>query len=404
MHWTEKLSLFSLAMMLMLIPLDAGASYIFICLWIFSIVLKNTILRRWSFFGWHQDKNYNYGKNSYLLIPMMVYWCLYLLSMLWTTDKETGWAEVWRLAWFVAVPLTCLCTDFREITRMHLRKIFWLYVLLMSVLFLLMLVINMVIEPGHTFLWLKTGVEFYYLHHSYMAVYILAGLAFLYSECVSPEKPSAGKIVLIAVCACCLFLFLLLINSRTGSLGCGLLLLMCMAHLCFIRKNYRAFLIVLLSFFVMEGALHFILPENFQRLSETTEKLAQGDTSDARLYIMESAWTVVKEHPVLGVGVGDIKDSLVPFYGSEEDVYRPHNQYLETWMATGVSGLVTLVLMMMLPLYDAFKRRQYLAVAIIVIFAVSILFESMLERQMGVSFLCVMMILQNVNSQINSAS
>ena len=125
----------------------------------------------------------------------------------------------------------------------------------------------------------------------------------------------------------------------------------------------------------------------------TTEQVAQGDKSDARFAIMEKAWTVVKENPVLGVGVGDIEDALVPFYGTREDVYRPHNQYLETWMATGVFGVVTLLLMIFLPMCSALRCRCWLAVSVIIIFAVSILFESMLERQMGVSFFCVMMVL-----------
>lgn len=394
MHWTEKLSFFALALSLMVIPLDSGTSYVFTCLWIFSIVLKNTLLKRWSFFGWHQDKSYNYGKSAYLLIPMMAYFCLYLLSMIWTANKAVGWGEVWRLAWFVAIPLTCACTDFREVTKTHLRNILWLYVLFMSVLFLVVWAIVIMKDHGVailSFLDFLTGSTFYYIHHSYMAVYILAGLAFLYSECVSSEKPSAGKIVMIVLCACCLFLFLLFINSRTGSLGLGMLLLMCLSHLCFVRKKYRASVIALVTVLLLGCVVHFMLPDKYKRLLVTTEQVTQGDTSDVRFIIMENAWTVVKENPVLGVGVGDIKDSLIPFYGDLESVFRPHNQYLETWMATGVFGVVALLLMMFLPLYSAFRSRRWLVVSIIIIFAVSNLFESMLERQMGVSFFCVMM-------------
>lgn len=398
MHWTEKLSFYSMALMLMFIPLDAGTSYVFICLWMFSTVLKNTILKRWSFFGWHQDKNYKYGKSSYLLIPMMVYWGLYLLSMLWTEDKATGWLEVSSLAWFAAVPLTCLCTDFREVTKTRLRNIFWLYVIFMSLLFVLLLVMDQV-KPCQLISWLRSGYEFYYLHHSYMAVYIVAGLAFLYSECLFAESASVKKNLLVVLCACCLFPFLLLINSRTGSLGLVMLLVMCWVHLCFIRKKYRASFVMLLSVVLIGCVSYITLPEKFKRLSATTEQVAHGDKSDVRFAIMGNALTVVKENPVLGVGAGDIEDALTPFYGSRADVYRPHNQYLETWMATGVVGVVVLLLMMLVPMVNAFKRRRWLAVSIIIIFAVSILFESMLERQMGVSFFCVMMVLCVVDTQ-----
>ncbi len=402
MHWTEKLSLYTMALMLMFIPLDAGTSYVFICLWVLSTVLKNTFLKRWSFFGWHQDKSYDYGKSAYLLIPMIVYWCLYLLSMLWTADKATGWLEVSRLAWFAVVPLTCLCTDFREVTKKRLRNILWLYVIFMSVLFVVLLVVNQ-LKPGQLFLWLRGESEFYYLHHSYMAVYIVAGLAFLYSECVFAETASVKKNILIVLCTCCLFPFLLLVNSRTGTLGLVMLLVMCWAHLCFVRKKFRDSFIMLVSVALIGCVSYITLPERFKRLSTTTEQVAQGDTSDIRFVIMERAWMVVKENPVLGVGVGDIEDALTPLYESKENVFRPHNQYLETWMATGAFGMVTLLLMMFLPMFDAFRRRRWLAVSIIIIFAVSILFESMLERQMGVSFFCVMMVLFVVDAQCKAS-
>ena len=71
LHWTEKAELFNMAMMLLAIPFDSGVGLIFACLWIVSIVLKNTLLKRWSFFGWHQDKTYAYNKSYRLLIAMM---------------------------------------------------------------------------------------------------------------------------------------------------------------------------------------------------------------------------------------------------------------------------------------------------------------------------------------------
>jgi len=224
-------------------------------------------------------------------------------------------------------------------------------------------------------------------------VYIVVGLAFLYSECLFAESASVKKNILIVVCACCLFPFLLLINSRTGSLGLVLLLVMCWTHLSFVRKKYRASFVMLLSVVLIGCVSYITLPEKFKRLSATTEQVAHGDKSDVRFAIMERALTVVKENPVIGVGAGDIEDALTPFYGTREDVYRPHNQYLETWMATGVLGVLVLLLMMLVPMVNAVKRRRWLAVSIIIIFAVSILFESMLERQMGVSFFCVMMVL-----------
>ena len=98
LHWTEKAELYNMALMLLSIPFDSGVGLIFACLWILSMALKNTLLKRWSFFGWHQDKTYHYNKSYHILIPMMCLWVVYLLSLLWTENMVTGWGEVgqWR--------------------------------------------------------------------------------------------------------------------------------------------------------------------------------------------------------------------------------------------------------------------------------------------------------------------
>lgn len=408
LHWTEKFELLNLALMLIFIPTWAWVSFLFMSLWMFSVVLKNTILKRWSFFNWHQDKHYVYAKNTYMLIPMIVIWCIYLVGMLWTSNKQDGWKEVGHFVWLAGIALTCLCTDFREVKKIHLRKFFWLYVLLMSLLFIVLLPIYLLKMSGvvtPVFCEFLTGESmFYHIHHSYMAVYIIAGLAFLYSECVNSEKLNAKKIALIAVCAICLLLFLLFINSRTGTLSLIILLMMCWLHLCFVRKKYRASLIAVVALVAVGSVVFFTLPDNYRRLSTTTEQVAQGDNSDLRIGIFQNAWMVIKDNVVFGVGTGDVIDELTPYYGSREDVSRPHNQYLETWMAIGLPGLITLLLMFLLPMLYAYKRRCYLMVAIIAIFAISNLFESSLERQMGMSLFCVMMIYFVIDTALPLAS
>ena len=116
-HWTEKMEFFNLAAMLITVPIDSGTSLLFSVFWMLSVILKNTILKRWSFFGWHQDKNFQYGKSQYFLIPVLCYWFAYLLSLLWTENMTTGWGEIGELIWFLVLPLTCVCTDFRQFSE-----------------------------------------------------------------------------------------------------------------------------------------------------------------------------------------------------------------------------------------------------------------------------------------------
>jgi O-antigen ligase len=396
-HWTEKMGLVNLALMLLSIPFDSGVGLLFACLWIVSIVLKNTLLKRWSFFGWHQDKTYDYNKSYHILIPMMCLWGTYLLSLLWTENMVMGWGEVGQMVWILVLPLFFSCTDFREIRQKHLRTILWVNVLLMSVLFVVLLmrmIVQAAISAEYSFLWYMMNQDFYYIHHSYMALYILTGLAFLYVEMDTLRKENLPQIILWVLCVVCLVLFLLCINSRAGLLCLVVLLFLCWLHQTFVRKKYRFAIISLLALSFMVIVVHFSLPAHFRRLSSTVEQISNGDASDGRFLIMGNAWTVIKDNVVLGVGAGDRMDVLTPFYVTEEDpdatVYCPHNQILDTWMATGILGLLALLLTLFYPLAVAWRKRQLFMLLFLTVLILSLMFESMLERQMGVVFVAVM--------------
>ena len=392
-HWTEKMEFVNLAAMLIMIPINSGISLVFAVCWMLGVALKNTLLKRWSFFTWHQDKNYQGGRERYLLIPMMCYWFIYLLSMLWTANVEEGWIELGRSAWFLLFPLTCVCTDFRQFNRQCVQLMMWLFVLLMSLLFVMLLaivVIKACASSEHSFLWFMMNEEFYHIHHSYMALYLLSGLAFVYTECHKPLKDNVMHYLMCAASALCLILFLLCINSRAGLLCLIVMLIFCWIHQCFIRKKYRFAIGALAAVLLLVVAAHFALPSHFRRLSETVEQVAQGDKSDGRFKIMGNAWSVVKDNMLLGVGAGDRMDELVPYYGSMEDTYCPHNQFLDTWMTTGLLGLLALLAMLIIPWVMAWRKRLLFPFLFVILLGLSLMFESMLERQMGVVFVALM--------------
>ena len=407
LHWTEKAGLFSLAMMLFVIPIDTGVSLAFSCLWVLSVVLKNTLLKRWSFFKWHQDKAYVTKKCSILMLPMLFYWGFYLISLLWTENKAMGWASVGLITWFAVFAVTYYCTDFREVKKIHLRGIVWLYVLCLLGLFVVLLVKGLM--SPHRLSIYSIGQPFYdYMHHGYLAVYILMGLAFLYTELDRVERGGSGarKRWLIGLCAVILLAFLFLVNSRTGTLGLLLLLTLCWLHQTLVRKHRRLAIVTLVLAPIVLLVIHFSLPDGFHRISSTYEEANQG-MEDARITLIKQSWPVIKDHIVLGVGVGDQKAMLAPQRGltfeEQDEVLNTHNQYLDSWLAAGLPALVALLAMMIVPMCYAWRRKNFFMFSFILIFAVSILFESMFERQMGVVFFGVMMLIFAIELEAEDA-
>jgi O-antigen ligase len=102
--------------------------------------------------------------------------------------------------------------------------------------------------------------------------------------------------------------------------------------------------------------------------------------------------SIVKDHPLLGVGTGDIKDELIKLYKKEgypilvKRQYNSHNQYLQTAAALGIPTLIVLLLMFISPLLVRWRRLHFLAVFLSIIVGVACLTESVLEVQAGVIF------------------
>ena len=410
LHWTEKAGLLGLALMLVPIPVNSGVSMFFMVLWIATIVLKNSLLKRWSFFGWHQDKNFHGSTDSLLMVaPMACYWLVYLLSMLWTENKVEGWDDIARLMLFMIIPLVFACTDFREVKKIHLRSILWLYVLLMPVLYVVFTGVDYYKTCWGTdksLSWYLSEGIFNYLHHSYVAVFLLTGLVFLYTELdgMFAKEKQESSLLLIGIYTCLLLSFLFIVNSRAGTVCLLLLLLLCWLHQAFVRKRTRLALILLVLLPVLVTTVYFAQPKEYRRITTSIEQSLTGERTDARIILFERSWSVFKDHMILGVGTGDRMDELDPLYKDKYGVpygtLNSHNQYMDTSLSTGIIGLTVLLLMLFVPMRYARKNKNFFFFSTILLFAVAIIFESMLERQMGVVYWTVLLILAGTSKKV----
>jgi O-antigen ligase len=94
-------------------------------------------------------------------------------------------------------------------------------------------------------------------------------------------------------------------------------------------------------------------------------------------------------NPVFGAGTGDVNDlmsSLVVRTNPdlEPGIFDPHNQFLHTWLALGMVGLLTLMAVLVVPMYFAYRKKYFLTSAFISLFLLVCLTESALEVQKGI--------------------
>jgi O-antigen ligase len=112
-----------------------------------------------------------------------------------------------------------------------------------------------------------------------------------------------------------------------------------------------------------------------------------------RYAVYVCAWDVFTAHPLAGVGLAQHRDSILARYDGQPFVVAPtarlpdpHNQWLEVLSGSGLLGLLVLTGWFAVPFVAAPGRKQYLLWAFGAVVLVGTLFESVLERQVGLNF------------------
>ncbi len=127
-----------------------------------------------------------------------------------------------------------------------------------------------------------------------------------------------------------------------------------------------------------------------QQVWQTNDTTKYNETSSfvPRLISYKIAGQLVKEHPLTGVGAGDMKLAMDQKYAVQYPNIKkimwliPHNQFLCTAISVGIPLSAILWFMLLAPL--AVTRMRIYTVATIVIMFVGLMIEPMLEIQYGI--------------------
>jgi hypothetical protein len=110
-----------------------------------------------------------------------------------------------------------------------------------------------------------------------------------------------------------------------------------------------------------------------------------------RIEYWRNATSIIADHWLLGVGVGDVNDQMQIRYekrGSQlrpDRRLRPHNYYLTTWLNTGILGLILFLGLLILFIKRQLQYGQLQGVLIGLTFLFTLFIEDGLETQMGLT-------------------
>lgn len=234
-----------------------------------------------------------------------------------------------------------------------------------------------------------------YGHSSYMALFLCFSSALIYIKNIKQgNKISFPKKDLFLLALFSLIIFFLV--SKTGIISILLIHFGFIGYLIIKNKLYLKGTVALVLIFTLLFAGYKAFPEVNNRFNELfntvfSESKELNSTSSIRTAIWKTSLNILTEHP-FGVGTGDVKDVLVENYVKSgldyaaEKELNAHNQFLQIALATGILGLLVLMIMIFYPLYNAIKNKYIIYIVFLGLIIINFLTEAMLETLAGVVF------------------
>jgi hypothetical protein len=131
-----------------------------------------------------------------------------------------------------------------------------------------------------------------------------------------------------------------------------------------------------------------------------------GHSVFQRLEFWRAAMHIIFEHPLTGVGTGDVKSAFAESYADISSTLDPqfrlraHNQYLTMWLTYGIAGLALFIYILCAGWKHPGNKRGLLRIFIIIA-AMSFLSEDTLESQAGVMFFVMFKLLFTLRREVS---
>lgn len=193
-----------------------------------------------------------------------------------------------------------------------------------------------------------------------------------------------------------LILFLHLLAVRSGLLAFYIIAIYSLIDLIIRQKHYKQAMIGLISFSILCIGAYQMLPSLKTKIGYMRydlENLKNGDASKnsdgGRFLSIQVGWELIKTHPILGVGAGDLEEEVKSYYAAhypivpEEKRFIPHNEFIYAWLAAGILGFIALLYLCIELWRLTPTHLHWLYRSTLLLNFVALLIEPSLEMQVG---------------------
>ncbi len=341
-------------------------------------------------------------KQPFYLVQILLF-TLTAVSMFWTTDQKSGWNEVISKLPFLLAPIAFSSyTSTRAFRRM------------MDCIWAASLAVILICVTSVFYYWEMADPGIYYDAHwlfsyenlakasgvqpIYLSLFIITGFLAWFINYLYQQPIQWWKLLVPFV----FFVMIVMLSSRTGFIAFSLVLIMMLFQIAKQSKKVLMVASVFTGIVVVAMALISMNRINNSRFSEMLEiqsdyKTNQWGSSALRIEKWKNSLDCFLKFPLTGTGAGDYKKELVAVYEANgfqsgvENRFNSHNQFLQTACTLGFGGILLLLGLFILLFRQSWNTRNLPLFLLTMVFFISMLTESLLERQFGI-FLFIILI------------
>ncbi len=335
-------------------------------------------------------------KSNFGALFLMAFFLFHVIGLLWSVNMDYGSFDVQVKLSMLVFPLMLLSESLPGNLTLKKIVIFFAAGCLTALVICFSRSFWFWFSDGHNYFFYKDFSRF--VHPGYFSMFICFAVVVVL-QLVADAKRN-NEIYAVVFGAFLVFLLVtgvVLLSSKAGIVT--LIVLLIGASL--IAFKWSSGKLTGICLLLLTGGLVYFgifSPDTAGRMSELRETLSDNPndtiihTSGMRLQAWKSALELAGEEFPLGTGTGDVKDELVSTYRDNgfEAIAKlrlnAHNQFIQTTAALGITGLVLLTGALFFAMLFAFRNRNILLAAFLIIIVLNSMVESILEVSAGVIF------------------
>ena len=377
----KKANLYVLHVLVLLISFQEQ----FIPLALVAFLMLNLFSVNWS------DRVYYFKKRKSFIFAFTAFYAVSLFGMLYTVNVAEGLFDLEVKMSILFVPLFFLTSNIiNKYTVFGLLKTYIFGVTLSLLVQFIIAGLNFQ-DTGNTDVFFYKLLSFFH-HPSYFSMYtnfaIASLLVLIFHYRDRPQLRHFSLLVFLVV-------GIYQLSSRSGMLTLIILLLYAFVYIIFPQLKWKKMLYALFASVLISVAILYPVSKYTQAV-RLVDVSTNKSSSGVRVAMWKSTIPIIKANPILGVGTGDVNRTLQQQFAKERilravrDNLNAHNQFIQTQVAQGLLGTLSLLLAILYPLWISVKKGKLFYPLFAVILLLSFLTEAVLNTQAGVIYYAVM--------------